>query len=50
VLDDLVGGGLGTTALDHGVTVALEGESILANVDPPDVLESKLAGHLGMGR
>jgi hypothetical protein len=28
VLDDLVVGGLGTTALDEGVTVTLEGESV----------------------
>jgi hypothetical protein len=50
VLDDLVVGGLGTSALDHGVAVALEGESILANVDPPDVLVPKLAEHLKLGR
>ena len=39
VLDDLVISRLGTSALDHGVAVTLEGKSILANVDPPDVLD-----------
>ena len=39
VLDDLVVSGLGTSALDHGVSVTLEGKRILANVDPPDVLD-----------
>lgn len=38
VLDDLVIGTLGTSALDECVSVALEGESILAHVDPPDIL------------
>ena len=38
VLDDLVGGGLSTSALDHGVTITLEGEGILADIDPPDIL------------
>jgi hypothetical protein len=37
VLDDLVGRSLGTSALDHGVAVTLKGESILADIDPPDV-------------
>lgn len=40
VLDDLVGGRLGTATLDEGVTVTLEGKSVLADVDPPDVLDS----------
>jgi hypothetical protein len=39
VLNDLVIGGLSTSTLDHGVSVTLEGERILANVDPPDVLD-----------
>lgn len=39
VLDDLVGGRLGTSALDEGVTVTLQGKSILADVNPPDVLD-----------
>lgn len=39
VLDNLVGGRLGTTTLDESVAVTLEGESILANVNPPDVLD-----------
>jgi len=39
VLDDLVGGSLSTSALDEGVSVTLEGESVLADVDPPDVLD-----------
>ena len=39
VLDDLVFSTLGTSALDHGVTVTLEGESVLADVGPPDVLD-----------
>lgn len=38
VLNDLVISGLGTSALDHGVTVTLKGKSVLADVDPPDVL------------
>jgi hypothetical protein len=38
VLNDLVGGRLSTTTLDQSVTVTLQRESILANVDPPDVL------------
>jgi len=46
VLDDLVISRLGTSALDHGVTVTLEGKSILANVDPPDVLDG--AGSLAV--
>jgi hypothetical protein len=50
VLDDLVVSGLGTSAFDHGVAVALEGESIFANVDPPNVLVAKLAENLGVGR
>lgn len=39
VLDDLVISRLGTSALDQGVTVTLEGKSILANINPPDVLD-----------
>jgi len=46
VLDDLVVSGLGTSALDHGVSVTLEGKRILANVDPPDVLDG--AGSLAV--
>lgn len=47
VLDDLVVGGLGTSTLYHGVTVTLEGKSILANVDPPDVLRLSQLGVRG---
>lgn len=39
VLDDLVIGTLGTSTLDKRVSIALEGESILADVGPPDVLD-----------
>ena len=39
VLDDLVISTLGTSALDVGVTVTLEGEGVLADVGPPDVLD-----------
>ena len=39
VLDDLVGGRLSTSALDNGVTVTFQGKSVLADVDPPDVLD-----------
>jgi hypothetical protein len=39
VLDDLVLSGLSTSALDHGIAITLEGQSILADVDPPDVLD-----------
>lgn len=39
VLDDLVLSAGSTTALDESVTVALEGESILADLLPPDVLD-----------
>lgn len=39
VLDDLVFSTSSTTALDESVTVALEGESILADLLPPDVLD-----------
>jgi hypothetical protein len=39
VLDDLVGSRLGASTLDEGVTVTLQGKSVLANVDPPDVLD-----------
>jgi hypothetical protein len=42
VLDDLVGCGLGTSTADSGVTVALQGESILTDVDPPDVPDDML--------
>ncbi|KAJ8116580.1 hypothetical protein OPT61_g2028 [Boeremia exigua] len=40
VLDDLVLSASGTTTGDGGVTVLLEGESVLADGGPPDVLES----------
>jgi hypothetical protein len=43
VLDNLVGGRLSTATLDEGVTVTLQGESILADVDPPDVLDGARA-------
>jgi hypothetical protein len=43
VLNDLVTGGLGTSALDHGIAIALDGESVLAYVDPPDVPVNVLA-------
>jgi len=39
VLDDLVRSGLSTSSLDHGVAVALNGKSILADIDPPNVLD-----------
>ena len=38
VLNNLVGGRLSTSTLDHGVAITLQGKSILANIDPPDVL------------
>ena len=43
VLDNLVGGRLSTATLDERVTVTLQGESILADVDPPDVLNGARA-------
>lgn len=43
VLDDLVISTLGTTADDLGAAVALEGKSVLADVDPPDVLDGAAA-------
>jgi hypothetical protein len=43
VLDDLVFSTSGTTALDESVTVTLEGESILADLLPPDVLDGARA-------
>ena len=52
VLDDLVLGAAGSTALDDGGSGALEGEGVLADGRPPDVCEM-LAGVLGgyvMGR
>lgn len=39
MLDDLVLSTGGTTALDESVTVTLEGESVLADLLPPDVLD-----------
>lgn len=39
VLDNLVIGASGTAALDESVTVTLEGEGILADLLPPDVLD-----------
>ena len=39
VLDDLVLGAAGSTALDDGGSGALEGESVLADGSPPDVWE-----------
>jgi hypothetical protein len=39
VLNDLVISGLSTSTLDQGVTVSLDRKRILANVDPPDVLD-----------
>jgi hypothetical protein len=39
VLNDLVGSRLSTSALDEGVTVTLQGKSVLADIDPPDVLD-----------
>ena len=38
VLNNLVRGRLGASTLDHGVAITLQGKSILANIDPPDVL------------
>lgn len=46
VLHNLVGSGLGTSALDHGVAVSLDGESVLTDIDPPDVLDG--AGSLAV--
>jgi hypothetical protein len=43
VLNDLVGSCLRTSTLDQGVAVSLEGECILADVDPPDVLDGARA-------
>jgi hypothetical protein len=43
VLNDLVGGRLSTATLDEGVTVTLQGKSVLADVDPPDVLDGARA-------
>lgn len=43
VLDDLVRSTSGTTAADDSVTVTLEGESILADLLPPDVLDGARA-------
>jgi len=39
VLDDLVRSGLSTSSLDHGVAVTLNGKGILADIDPPNVLD-----------
>ena len=39
MLDDLVISTLGTSTLDEGVAVTLDGESVFADVDPPDVLD-----------
>jgi hypothetical protein len=39
VLDNLVGSSLGTSTLDKSVAIALKGERVLADVDPPDVLD-----------
>lgn len=39
MLDDLVLGAAGTTANDGGVAVTLEGESVLADSSPPDVVD-----------
>ena len=43
VLDDLVVGVLGAAALDAGVAVAFDGEGVLADVYPPDVLDGARA-------
>jgi hypothetical protein len=43
VLNDLVTGGLGASTLDHGIAIALDRESVLAYVDPPDVPVNVLA-------
>lgn len=43
VLDDLVLSASGTTALDKSVTVTLEGESVLADLLPPDILDGARA-------
>jgi hypothetical protein len=40
VLDNLVGGRLSASTLDHGVAVTLQGKSVLANINPPNVLNS----------
>lgn len=43
VLDDLVRSTSGTTTADDSITVTLEGESILADLLPPDVLDGARA-------
>jgi hypothetical protein len=43
VLDNLVGSSLGTSTLDKGIAIALQGERVLADVDPPDVLDGARA-------
>jgi hypothetical protein len=43
MLDNLVGSSLGTSTTDGGVTVTLQGESILADIDPPDIPMNVLA-------
>lgn len=39
MLNNLVLSSLGTSTLDEGVTVTLDGESVLADVNPPDILD-----------
>jgi hypothetical protein len=39
VLNNLVGGRLSASTLDHGVAVTLQGKSVLANINPPDVFD-----------
>ena len=43
VLNDLVGSRLSSSTLDEGVSISLEGKSILADIDPPDVFDGATA-------
>jgi hypothetical protein len=43
VLDDLVRSVLGASAFDEGIAIALEAKSILADIDPPNVLNGARA-------
>jgi len=43
VLDDFVFSTLGTTALDECVAITLKTESVLANLNPPDILNGARA-------
>lgn len=45
MLNDLVGSALGTSTLDKCVAVSFDGESVLADIDPPTKLVSFLVEH-----